>query len=105
MPKPRYRADAARVEQQPVAEVLPGLYRAVLDAVADLELRGHRLDAAAIRSDATRAYSAAWNPAAAHRLRVLSARAARVMASRRPPRRESLRTALSRRLNVERTTL
>jgi hypothetical protein len=105
MPKPRYRADAARVEQQPVAEVLPGLYRAVLDAVADLELRGHRIDAAAIRSDATRAYSSAWNPAAAHRLRVLSARAARVVASRRPPRRESLRTALSRRLNVERTAL
>ena len=93
------------MEQQPVAEVLPGLYRAVLDAVADLELRGHRLSAAAIRSDATRAYSAAWDPAAAHRLRVLRARAIRLVASRPTRRRESLRTMLSRRLNVERTSL
>ena len=93
------------VEQQPVAEVLPGLYRAVLDAVADLELRGYRLDAAAIRSDATRAYSSAWNAAAARRLRVLSARAARIVASRRPRRRDALLTMLGRRLNTERTTL
>ena len=93
------------MEQQPVAEVLPGLYRAVLDAVADLELRGHRGDAAAIRRDATRVYSAAWTLAAAHQLRVLRARAARIVASRRPRRRGLLRTMLSRRLNVERTTL
>ena len=93
------------VEQQPVAEVLPGLYRAVLDAVADLELRGHRLDAAAIRREATRTYSAAWTPAAAHRMRVLRARAARIVGSRRPRRRDSLLTVLGRRLNVERTTL
>jgi hypothetical protein len=93
------------VEQQPVAEVLPGLYRAVLDAVADLELRGHRRDAASIRSDATRAYSGAWNLATAHRLRALAARAARVAVSRRPRRRESLLTTLSRRLNLERTAL
>ena len=91
------------VEQQPVAEVLPGLYRAVLDAVADLELRGLRRDAAAIRADATRAYSGAWNAAAARRLRVLTARAARIIGSRR--RRESLRSAVGRRLNTERTTL
>jgi hypothetical protein len=93
------------VEQQPVAEVLPGLYRAVLDAVADLELRGHRLDAAAIRSEATHAYSGAWTPAAAHRMKVLSARASRIRASRRPPRRDSLLAMLGRRLNLERTTL
>jgi hypothetical protein len=92
------------VEQQPVAEVLPGLYRAVLDAVADLELRGYRLDAARLRADATRAYSGAWNPAAAHRMRVLTARAARIVASRRPRRRELLLAALSRR-NAERTPL
>src|SRR3954470_12260800 len=93
------------VEQQPVAEVLPGLYRAVLDAVADLELRGHRLDAAALRADATRVYSAAWNPASAHRLQVLRARAARIIATRRPRRRASLLTVLGRRLNLERPTL
>ena len=93
------------MEQQPVAEVLPGLYRAVLDAVADLERRGYRRDAAALRSDATRAYSAAWNAAAAHRMRVLRARAARIVASRRPRRRASLVETLSHRLHPERTTL
>lgn len=92
------------VEPQPVAEILPGLYRAVLDAVADLELRGYRPDAARLRVDATRAYSGAWNPAAAHRLRVLTARAARIVATRRPRRRESLLTALGHR-TVEHTTL
>ena len=105
MTEPGYHPDAARVEQQPVAEVLPGLYRAVLDAVADLELRGHRLEAAAIRSDATRAYSAAWNPVAAHRLKVLRVRATRIVGSRRARRRDSFLATLRRRLNVERTTL
>jgi hypothetical protein len=92
------------VEQQPVAEVLPGLYRAVLDAVADLEVRGHREDAAILRADATRAYSGAWTPAAAHRLKVLRARAHRIVASRRPGKRESMLANLGRRLNLERTT-
>lgn len=91
------------MEQQPVAEVLPSLYRAVLDAVADLELRGHRLDAAALRADATRAYSGAWNPAAAHRMRVLRARAVRIIAKRRPGRHESILEVIGRRLNLERT--
>ena len=93
------------MEQELVAEVLPGLYRAVLDAVADLELRGLRNDAASIRADATRAYSGAWNPAAARRLRILRARAARIVATRGPGRRESIRDALGRRVNTERTTL
>ena len=93
------------VEQQPVAEVLPGLYRAVLDAVADLELRGLRRDAAALRADATRAYSGSWNAAAAHRMRVLRARATRIVAARRGGRRGSFLENLGRRLNLERTTL
>ena len=93
------------VEQQSVAEILPGLYRAVLDAVADLELRGHRPDAAALRADATRAYSGAWNAAAAHRLRVLRARAARIVAKRRPGRQESLLEGIGRRMNLGGTTL
>ena len=93
------------MDQQPIAEVLPGLYRAVLDAVADLELRGLRREAAGIRADATRAYSGAWNPAAAHRMRVLAVRAARVVASRRPRRRESLLTTPSRRSNAGRPAL
>jgi hypothetical protein len=94
------------VDQQPVAELLPGLYRAVLDAVADLEQRGHRRDAATIRMEATRAYSGAWTPAAAHRLRVLIARAARIVGSRRRPRRlDSILSSLGRHVNVERMTL
>jgi hypothetical protein len=105
MTEPTHRVDAPPVEQQAVAEVLPGLYRAVLDAVADLELRGHRRDAAAIRADATRAYSGPWNAAAARRLRILAARAARVVATRRPRRRESLLTTLGRRLNIQRTSV
>jgi hypothetical protein len=106
MIKPTYRADPAHVDQQSVAEVLPGLYRAVLDAVADLERRGYRREAATIRLDATRAYSGAWNAATAHRLRVLAARGARIVgSSRRPRRRDSLRTTLGRRLSTERTTL
>jgi hypothetical protein len=106
MTKPGFGPILVNVEQQPVAEVLPGLYRAVLDAVADLEARGHRHDAATIRMDATRAYSGAWNAATAHRLRVLAVRATRIVgSSRRPRRRDSLRTTLSRRQSLERTTL
>ena len=93
------------MEQQPVAEVLPGLYRAVLDAVADLELRGYRRNAANLRSDATRAYSGAWDAATAHRMRVLLAWSTRIVASRRPRKRESLLAELGRRLNLERTSL
>lgn len=69
------------MDELPVSEILPGLYRAVLDAVADLELRGRRSDAAAIRSEATRVYSRAWTADAAKRLRNLRAKADRIMAS------------------------
>jgi hypothetical protein len=68
----------APVDELPVAEVLPGLYRAVLDAVASLEARQRRSEAAAIRSEATRVYSRAWTPDAARRLRVLLTRAHRI---------------------------
>jgi hypothetical protein len=71
------------MEPLPVAEVLPGLYRAVLDAVARLESHGRRREAAAIRAEATMAYSKAWNAAAERRLRSLRARAERIEESRR----------------------
>ena len=77
------------MEQLPVSEVLPGLYRAVLDAVARLEAVGRRRDAAQIRADATAVYSKAWNAAAASRLRHLRARADRIVESRRRARPES----------------
>ena len=61
-----------------MSEVLPGLYRAVLDAVALLEGRKHRRDAAQIRAEATRVYSRAWNADAAKRLQGLRSRADRI---------------------------
>lgn len=66
------------MDELPVSEVLPGLYRAVLDAVADLEARSRRTEAAAIRAEATRVYSRAWTPDAARRLRALRTKAGRI---------------------------
>jgi hypothetical protein len=71
------------MEALPISEVLPGLYRAVLDAVARLEAHGRRRDAAAIREEATATYSKAWNPAAEKKLRALRARADRIVDARR----------------------
>jgi len=76
------------MEQLPVSEVLPGLYRAVLDAVARLEANGRRREAATIRAEATATYSKAWNAAAERRLRSLRERADRIIESRRRARPE-----------------
>jgi hypothetical protein len=95
--------DAAVVEQQSVAEVLPVLYRAVLDAVAELEALGHRREAGRIRADATRAYSTAWNQAAAHRLQSLRVRAIRVADDRRGHGRAAVLEAVRRKADVGRT--
>jgi putative hemolysin len=65
------------VNELPMSEVLPGLYRAVLDAVASLESRHRRREAAEIRTEAIRVYSRAWTADAAGRLRTLRARADR----------------------------
>jgi len=51
-----------------LAEVLPALYRAILDRVAELEVEGRRTEAAKIRSDATQIYSRAWDEKARRRL-------------------------------------
>ncbi len=80
------------MEELPVSEVLPGLYRAVLDAVAQLESHNRRREAATIRAEATEAYSRAWNATAERRLRSLRARADRTLEScrrARPPAVES----------------
>lgn len=71
------------MDSLPVSEVLPGLYRAVLDAVARLEAHGRRRDAATIREEATAVYSRAWNAAAERKLRALRVRADRLVESRR----------------------
>jgi hypothetical protein len=94
------------VEQLPVAEVLPGLYRAVLDAVADLEAIGRRREAAAIRAEGTRVYSRAWNADAARRLIALRSRADRISEARPRPRSryEAVLETLARRMDLERRT-
>jgi CRP-like cAMP-binding protein len=90
------------MEESPISEILPGLYRAVLDSVAELEAHGLRRDAAAIRADATHAYSRAWTAAAAHRLRTLHARAERIRDSRRNRRYEAVLESLGRRPDIGR---
>jgi hypothetical protein len=67
------------------AEELPGLYRMVLDRVAQLELNGERHEAGQIRLAATTVYSAAWNDAGRHRLISLVGRADRALANRDRP--------------------
>jgi len=54
-----------------LAEVLPALYRAILDRVAELEKAGRRVEAARMRSDATAIYSRAWDDRARRRLESL----------------------------------
>ena len=63
-----------------VAEIMPVLYRGVLDAVAVLEAHHARREAARIRAEATRVYSRAWDVDAARRLRALCERATRTVA-------------------------
>jgi len=90
------------MDEQPVSDILPGLYRAVLDAVADLESRDRRSEAAAIRAEGTKVYSRAWNADAARRLRALVARAERVPGARPRTRYEAVLEALGRRTDPER---
>jgi hypothetical protein len=59
------------METSPPAEELPALYRAILDRVAELEASGERSRAAKLRSDATDAYSRAWDERARRRLETL----------------------------------
>jgi hypothetical protein len=59
------------------AEDLPTLYRAILDRVALLEAAGERAEAARVRSQATTAYSRAWDARARRELEGLLRRAER----------------------------
>ena len=88
----------------PMSEILPGLYRAVLDAVAALEARGLRREAAATRAEATRVYSRSWTPDAARRLRALRVRADRTHDARRAGRYETVLESLGRDPEMARPT-
>lgn len=61
------------------AEELPGLYRTILERVAELEQRGARAEAARIRMAATDAYSGAWDETGRTRLIGLIQRADRAI--------------------------
>ena len=62
-----------------MAELLPKLYRKVLERVASLEHTGRRDEALLIRRAATAAYSKAWDATAHKRLEALCERAERVL--------------------------
>ena len=53
------------------SEELPALYRAILDRVGQLEARGDRETARAIRAEAIRIYSRSWNAKAKRQLESL----------------------------------
>jgi hypothetical protein len=78
------------MESNSPSEELPALYRAILDRVADLEAAGERSEAAQLRTQATAAYSRAWDERARRRLETLLRHATRPTADERrharPPR-------------------
>ena len=59
------------METNSAAEVLPALYRAVLDRVAEIAASGDRPLANEVRSEATRIYSRAWDDRARRQLEAL----------------------------------
>ena len=67
------------------AELLPALYRAVLDEVAALERRGERLQAAQFSDEAIRAYSRSWDATSRRRLDAILRRAERALADAPEP--------------------
>jgi hypothetical protein len=71
------------MEPNSPAEDLPSLYRAILDRVAELEAAGDRREANLVRSEATTAYSRAWDDRARRQLGSLLRRAERPTAAER----------------------
>ncbi len=89
-PSPAVPAETADAPSTP-ANDLPGLYREILDRVAELEHIGERARASQTRMAATRAYSDAWDETSRARLIALIERADRTMAGRDRPRGWTLR--------------
>jgi hypothetical protein len=90
------------VEEPLVAESLPELYRHVLDRVAALEQHDLRDEAALVRNQAIRIYSASWTESAQRRLRDLRIHAERVVAGYDRPRSRRPVALLVARLTVVR---
>jgi len=91
------------VDETSAAELLPELYRQVLDRVAALEQHGQRAEAGRVRADATQAYSRAWDTSAVSKLRALRIHAERVIAGRERPRPQHPLLAVLGRFTPERT--
>jgi hypothetical protein len=85
------------MDQNSAAEILPALYRSVLDRVAEISAGGDRPLANDVRTEATRIYSRAWDARARRELEALLRRHAaqplHAAASRRASRRRSVRAA------------
>jgi hypothetical protein len=73
------------MEPKSAAEELPGLYRAVLDRVGELESSGRRNLANAVRAEATRIYSRAWDDEARKGLQALLRRNSDALLERETP--------------------
>lgn len=71
------------MDSLPTIAELPGLYRAILDAVGELERRGERSRAGRIRAEASAAYST-WDEPNRRRLAQLHTRADRFVADLEP---------------------
>lgn len=84
------------MEPNSAAEVLPELYRAVLDRVAEIASGGQRPLANDIRAEAIRIYSRAWDERARRQLEALLRRHAAgpvTQPARRGSRRRPVRAA------------
>jgi hypothetical protein len=71
------------------AEEFPGLYRTILDGIAELERLGRRSEADRIRKAATAAYSGPWGAAGHRRLQLQRTRIERALAVSDRPAAES----------------
>jgi exonuclease I len=85
------------MEPNSAAEVLPALYRSVLDRVAEIAAGGERQLANDVRTEAIRIYSRAWDERARRELESLlrrhTAQPLHAASSRRGTRRRSVRAA------------
>jgi hypothetical protein len=63
------------------AEEFPGLYRTILDGIAELERLGRRTEADRIRKAATAVYSGPWGAAGHRQLELQRQRIERVLAA------------------------